>query len=192
VVDDLPDERAELQHLLADQPDLRLVAAVATPESALAVLDGERIDVAIVNYRLGSRTGLRLTRKFKRSAQPPAVLIYGASTDLWISAAAIVAQADALLDKGLRQSRLCGALRGLARGQRLLPPVAPAFARTLRGHLCLEEQLIFGMLLAGIDLTQIARALAISVSALEAHLSAMLGKLELLHAERLQPREAPS
>ncbi len=187
MVDDQPDARVELQDLLADQPDLRVVAAAATPDAALAVLDGDQIDVALVDYHLDSRNGLRLTRKLKRSARPPAVLIYGASIDLWLSAAAVVAQADALLGNDLGQQRLCATVRSLARGQRLLGPLAPALARALRGHMCVEQQMIFGMLLAGIDLDQIARMLAITGFALEAHLSAMLRQLEQLHAEHVEP-----
>lgn len=186
VVDDDAALRAELQDLLAGHPDLRVVAAAGTPEAALSIVEHNRIDVAIVDYHLGSRAGLRLTRKLKRSARPPAVLIYGASSDLWLSAAAVVAQADALLP-GLPPARLCNTVRSLARGERLLPPLPPVLSRALGGHIDVEQQLIFGMLLADIELAEIARTLAISPAALEAQLSAMLRTLEMLHTERTVP-----
>lgn len=181
VIDEDSASRDQLHSLLQSRPDMRVVASVSSSEEAMSVLEREQIDVAVVDYNPGARNGLRLTRKLKRSARPPAVLIRSAGADLWLSAAAVVAQADALLDKSIGESRIAGAIRSIARGQRLLPPVPPALAHALRGRLDLEEQIIFGMLTAGIEIVEVAQALAISASALEARLSSMLHKLELLY-----------
>ena len=81
VVDDHPAVRAGLRELLASEADFDMVAAVATAEAAMEVAKRAPIDVAVVDYQLGGRNGLWLSRKLKRLPEPPAVLIYSAYTD---------------------------------------------------------------------------------------------------------------
>src|SRR6185312_2242699 len=100
VVDDHSAVRAGLRQLLEDQADFEVVAAVASAEEALSVAEAEPVDVAVVDYQLGGRNGLWTTRKLKRLAQPPAVLIYSAYTDGVLTAAAVVAEADGIVSKG--------------------------------------------------------------------------------------------
>ena len=81
VVDDHPAVRMGLRELFEDQPDFVVVAAVESADAAMALAEREPIDVAIVDYQLGSRNGLWLSRKLKRLAQPPRVVIYSAYCD---------------------------------------------------------------------------------------------------------------
>src|SRR5207248_11769676 len=66
VVDDHPAVRAGLRELLADEPDFSVVAAVDSAEAAVEVARREPIDLAVVDYQLGGRNGLWLSRKLKR------------------------------------------------------------------------------------------------------------------------------
>src|SRR6516225_8724009 len=100
VVDDHPAVRVGLAELLAGEADFELVAAVETAEAAMDVAEREAIDVAIVDYQLGGRNGLWLSRKLKRLDRPPAVVIYSAYADGVLAAAAVVAEADAIMSKG--------------------------------------------------------------------------------------------
>ncbi|MGH2886745.1 MAG: response regulator transcription factor, partial [Solirubrobacteraceae bacterium] len=75
VVDDHPAVLAGLRQLLEDQADFEVAAAVATAEEALSVAEAEPVDVAVVDYQLGGRDGLWVSRKLKRLPDPPAVLI---------------------------------------------------------------------------------------------------------------------
>ena len=178
VVDDHPAVRAGLRQLLDDQADFEVAAAVATADEALAVAEREPIDVAVVDYQLGGRNGLWVSRKLKRLSQPAAVLIYSAYTDGVLASAAVVAEADAVFSKGGLGSELCEAIRKVARGHQLLPPVPEWLGDALRRRLDHEEQAIFGLLLAGIKTPQIAGRLDLPEAALEARLWAMLRKLE--------------
>src|SRR5947199_10812021 len=81
IVDDHPAVRGGLQQLLDDQADFEVAAAVATADEALSIAEREPIDVAVVDYQLGGRNGLWVSRKLKRLAQPPGVVIYSAYTD---------------------------------------------------------------------------------------------------------------
>jgi DNA-binding NarL/FixJ family response regulator len=182
VVDDHPAVRAGLRNLLADEPDFEVVAALDSAEAGIEVAGREPIDVALVDYQLGGRNGLWLSRKLKRLPRPPAVLIYSAYTDTVLAAAGVVAQADAIVSKGGLGLDLCQTVREVAGGKRHLPPLPPRLAETLRRRLDHEEQAIFGMLLAGLELPEIAATLDLSRAELESRLGRLLRRLEALPA----------
>jgi DNA-binding NarL/FixJ family response regulator len=178
VVDDHAAVRAGLRELLDDESDFEVVAAVATAEAAMSVAENQSVDVAVVDYQLEGRSGLWASRKLKRLPQPPAVLIYSAYTDGVLAAAAVVAEADGMVSKGGLGAELCAAIRSVAGGRLELPPVPPWLSEALRRRLNHEEQAIFGMLLAGIEPSEIAETLDLSAAGLESRLWAMLRRLE--------------
>jgi DNA-binding NarL/FixJ family response regulator len=178
VVDDHAAVRAGVRDMLADEPDFDVVAAVATAEEGLSVAKRQAIDLAVVDYQLGGRTGLWLSRKLKRLGQPPRVVIYSAYADDLLSAAAVVAEADGIVSKAGLGSELRDAIRAVARGGRRLRPVPPWLSEALRQRLGHEEQAIFGMLLAGVPRDEIGQTLGLSADALDIRLWAMLRLLQ--------------
>ncbi|HJS94292.1 MAG TPA: response regulator transcription factor [Solirubrobacteraceae bacterium] len=178
VVDDHPAVRAGLRELLADEDDFHVVAAVGTAEDGVEVAKREPIDVAVVDYQLGGRNGLWLSRKLKRLPDPPAVLIYSAYTDGVLSAAAVVAEADAIVSKGRIGSELCQEIRSAAAGRRHLPAIPPRLGESLRRRLDHQEQAIFGLLLAGFDTAEVAGTLGLSPAGMESRLWELLNRLE--------------
>jgi DNA-binding NarL/FixJ family response regulator len=182
VVDDHPAVRAGLRKLLADEPDFEVVAVVASAEAGIEAAQREAVDVALIDYQLGGRNGLWLSRKVKRLPRPPAVLIYSAYTDTVLAAAGVVAQADAIVSKGGLGGELCQTIRHVAAGRRRLPPLPPRLAESLRRRLDHQEQTIFGMLLAGMGLAEIADTLDLTASELESRLGSLLRRLEALPA----------
>jgi DNA-binding NarL/FixJ family response regulator len=178
VVDDHPAVRAGLRELLADQADFHVVAAVATAEDGVDIAKREPIDVAVVDYQLSGRNGLWLSRKLKRLLDPPAVLIYSAYTDGVLSAAAVVAEADAVVSKGRIGNDLCDEIRCAAAGRRHLPAIPPRLGESLRRRLDHEEQAIFGLLLAGFDTAEVAGTLGLSPADMESRLWELLRRLE--------------
>lgn len=182
VVDDHTAVRAGLRQLLAEEADFEVVAAVAAAEDGIEVAEHEPIDVAVIDYQLGGRNGLWLSRKLKRLPEPPAVLIYSAYTDGVLAAAAVVAEADAIVSKGKVGAELCHAVRRVAAGRRDLPRLPPHLADSLRRRLSHEEQAIFGMLLAGLEPAEVAMTLGVSPAVLESRLWELLHRLEGLPA----------
>jgi DNA-binding NarL/FixJ family response regulator len=178
VVDDHPAVRAGLRELLANEADFDVVAAVDTAEAGIEVAKRESIDVAVVDYQLGGRNGLWLSRKLKRLPEPPAVLIYSAYTDGVLAAAAVVAQADAIVSKGRLGSDLCREIRCAAAGERHLPALPPRLAESLRRRLDHDEQAVFGLLLAGLDPAEVANTLGLSSAEIESRLWRLLRRLE--------------
>jgi DNA-binding NarL/FixJ family response regulator len=183
VVDDHPAVRRGLRELLEDQPDFDVLDAVASAEDAMSVAEQTEFDVAVVDYQLGGRSGLWLSRKLKRLPAPPKVVVYSAYCDGPLAAACVVAEADGLVSKGGVGSELCAAIRAVARGELRLPLVPLALAAAMRRRLDAEEQAIFGMLLAGIPPVEIGQTLGISAGWLESRLWSMLKRLEGLQAE---------
>jgi DNA-binding NarL/FixJ family response regulator len=182
VVDDHAAVLAGLRQLLADEADFEVVAAVDTAELGMEVAARQPIDVAVIDYQLVGRNGLWLSRKLKRLAEPPAVLIYSAYTDGILAAAAVVAEADAIVSKGTVGAELCHAVRSVAAGYRDLPRLPAPLADSLRRHLGYEDQAIFGMMLAGLEVAEVGVTLGLSPAALESRLWELLRRLEGLPA----------
>ena len=182
VVDDHPALRSGLRDLLDEQPDFHVVATAASAKDGLALASGEEIDVAIVDYQLEGHDGLWLSRKLKRLPRSPRVIIYSAHSEGRLAAAAVVAQADALISKGEVGVEMWATIRAVAEGCRVLPGVPPRLGDAIRARFDHEEQAIFGMLWAGARPAEIAGTLAISGAHLEAQLGAMLHTLRRLPA----------
>jgi two-component system, NarL family, response regulator DevR len=183
VVDDHPAVRLGLLQLLEGQPNFSVDAVCINAEGAIAEAQAERIDVAVVDYQLGGRNGLWVCRQLKRLPEPPRVIIFSAFANDHLAACCAVAEADAVLNKGVLGSELCDAVRSVARGRRLLPRVSQPLADMLRRRLLEGEQMLFGMLLAGIPRVEIGRTLVMSARELDSRSEAMLRKLELLPGE---------
>jgi len=183
VLDDHPAVRMGLVQLLESQPDFAVRAVCINAGGAVAQAIAHQVDVAVVDYQLPGRNGLWVCRRLKRGPRPPAVVLFSAFADHHLAACCAVAQADAVLNKGVLGSELCNAIRSVARGRRLLPRVPPPLAHTLRASLAEPEQMLFGMLLAAIPRDEICRALGISERELDARTEAMLRTLEALPGE---------
>jgi DNA-binding NarL/FixJ family response regulator len=187
VVDDHPAVRVGLQRLLEDEPDFEVVAMCETGEGAIARAESERADVAIIDYHLGGRNGLWVSRALKRLPRPPRTIIFSAFANDHLAASCVVAEVDALLSKGSLGSDLCDTVRSVARGGRVLPPVPRPMTDMLCRRLDDVEKQIFGMLLANVLRIDIEQILALSAGEFEARIAAMLKKLEPLPGERIDP-----
>jgi len=185
VVDDHPAVRWGLVQLLEDQPDLRVVAVATNAEVAVAQAETEAVDVAVVDYQLGGRNGLWVTRKLCALPVPPRVVIFSAFANDHLAANCVVAGAHALLSKSSLGEELCSTIRSVSRGRVLLPRIPPAMVQLLRGRLSGQEEITFGMLLAGIPEDEIRRVLDLSEQELAERRTRMLARLEAL------PGEAP-
>jgi DNA-binding NarL/FixJ family response regulator len=187
VVDDHPAVRVGLQRLLEDEPDFEVVAVCETAEGAIARAESESADVAIVDYHLGGRNGIWVSRALKRLSRPPRAIIFSAFANDHLAASCVVAEVDALLSKGSLGSDLCDTVRSVARGRRALPPVPRPMTDMLCRRLDDVEKQIFGMLLANVLRIDIEQILALSAGEFEARIAAMLKKLEPLPGERVDP-----
>jgi DNA-binding NarL/FixJ family response regulator len=183
IVDDHPAIRVGLRELLTVEADLEVVAACASAEEALAVVEDARkaagpLHVAIVDYQLGGHSGLWLSRRLRALPHPPRVLVYSAFSDHLLAAAAVVAQASAVVSKAALPDELAGTIRALAGGEHRPPSVPASLAESLSRRLDPVEQAIFGLMASGVPPREAAETLRLDPRELDTRLWMMLRSLE--------------
>ncbi|HET6870975.1 MAG TPA: response regulator transcription factor [Solirubrobacteraceae bacterium] len=167
LVDDHPAVRHGIRQLIADQPDMVMVA-----EHSSASRDTSEVarwaDVAVVDYHLGDRDGLWLTGQIKQRPGSPPVLIYSAFADTPLAVAAIVAGADGLLPKATLGEELTIAIRRLLHGRQYFPAIPASITGALSARLAPDDQAILSMLVHGVPVGEIASRLRMAPGELEA------------------------
>ena len=145
-----------------------------------------------MDYHQGDSDGHTQFRDLRRLPRPPRVLVYSAYADGALTAAAVIAGADAVVSKGSLGEEVVRTIRVLAHGRRVFPPIPRAVQRSIRTRLEPTDQAILGMLLQDIAPTEIADVLGVSTSRLESRRSAMLGALTSLYPRKgsLEPAGA--
>jgi DNA-binding NarL/FixJ family response regulator len=167
LVDDHPAVRHGIRQLIDDQPDMVLIA-----EHSDASRDTSSVarwaDVAVIDYHLGDRDGLWLTRQIKQRPEAPPVLIYSAFADTTLAVAAIAAGADGLLPKATLAEELTIAVRRLVHGRQYFPAIPASIAAALSVRLEPRDQAILSMLIHGVRAGEIAARLGITPGELQA------------------------
>ena len=107
--------RRGFSELLDAQADLRVIAAVASAEEVLATAERERIDAAVIDHKLGDHDGLWVSGELKRLPRPPRVVLCCQSPH-GLLAAAVVAEADALVSTPATGAELCLTIRSTLGG----------------------------------------------------------------------------
>jgi DNA-binding NarL/FixJ family response regulator len=179
LVDDHPAMRAGLTGVLTAEPGIVPLDAVASGDELAAALNRTKPDVVLLDYHLPGSDGLVLCRRIKRTVPPPAVLIYSAYADAQLAIPAVLAGADGLLHKGATAPELYHAIRAVARGQVVMPPVPPSLIEAAGARLEPEDMPILGMRLEGAPLEDIASALRCDAAELARRLDRMLGRLRV-------------
>ncbi|HEX2202312.1 MAG TPA: PAS domain-containing protein [Longimicrobium sp.] len=87
------------------------LAWAADPEAAAAALEAERFDAVLLDYRLGSETGLDLLARLAGRPLPPVILLTGQSEREVDLAASAAGAADYLVKDGLTSALLERAVR---------------------------------------------------------------------------------
>lgn len=185
LVDDHPAVRFGIRRLIADEPDMALIAEHGGA-SADTVEVARWADVAVLDYHLGDRDGLWLAQQIRQrsdrdfgrrrltAAPRPAVLIYSAFADAHLAAAAIVAGAQGLLPKATLAEELCVAVRRLASGRQYFPAVPDAVAAALCTRLEGTDHAICSMLIQGVSPAEIGEHLGLAPLELAARRESIL------------------
>ena len=80
--------------------------------------------MVVLDYHLPGDDGLVLCRRIKGELPAPAVLLYSAYADASLTIPALLAGADGLVNKAAPAHELYDAIRRVARGERVLPPIS--------------------------------------------------------------------
>lgn len=179
IVDDHPAMRAGLTAVLRAEPGIVPLATASSADDLEPALNRTRPDVVLLDYHLPGSDGLRLCRRIKQDVPAPAVLLYSAYADASLVIPAILAGADGLLNKSAPAQDLYDALRSVARGDRVLPPVPHELLSRASHELEPEDLPILSMVLDGTSIGDVADTLRVEPRAVVARLDGMIDRLRV-------------
>lgn len=189
-VDDQRTFREALEAALAadDGGDLRCVGTAESVAEALDHLEGTTVDVVLIDYELPDMHGIEGTRLIKSRHPDVRVLILTAHTDLDVFLRAMAAGADGFLDKNAPLHELFALIRsdthGLTLDEATLESLRSRFGnegflsgRSWHPDLTRREMEVLALLAAGVDQTNIAKQLGVTVHTSRSYVRNLLNKL---------------
>jgi DNA-binding NarL/FixJ family response regulator len=179
LVDDHIALRAGLVAVLDAEPGIVPLDAASSEADLWPALRRTRPDVVLLDYHLPGRDGLALCRQVKRTLPPPKVLLYSAYADASLAIPAVLAGADGVVHKGAPAHELYEALRLVAKGRRVLPPLSRELLDGAAARLDPADLPVLGMVLDETPRGDIARTLRIDPPALDARIERMLDRLRV-------------
>jgi DNA-binding NarL/FixJ family response regulator len=180
-----PIVRHGVRALLADAPDLEVVAEADTGAEAVRLARRFRPDVVLVDLLLPTPGGISVTRMIRADAPATRVIVMTGVDEDAAAVEVIRAGAVAYLSKDARVDVLLRAIRGAATGHVALP--AGVAARLMgagrtgdrRDVLSEREVQVLRLVARGLSNKEIARELGVSLSTVKSHVGRLLAKLSL-------------
>lgn len=179
LVDDHPALRTGLTAVLRAEPGLVPLGTAADEEELWPALNRTKPDVVLLDYHLPPADGLVLCRRIKRTMPPPKVLLYSAYADASLVIPAVLAGADGVVNKGAPAPELYDAVRTVARGESVMPPISRELLDAARLHLDDEDVPVLMMALDGTPEGEIARTLGATPDEMAHRLDRMISRLKV-------------
>ena len=179
LVDDHPALRAGLTAVLRAEPGLVPLGTAADEEELWPALHRTKPDVVVLDYHVPPADGLQLCRRMKRSIPAPAVLMYSAYADAQLVIPSMLAGADGVVNKGAPAAELYDAIRTVARGERVIPPLSRELLDDANARLASDDIPILGMALDGTPESEIARTLGLSADEMTHRMDRMISTLKV-------------
>lgn len=177
VLDDHPAVLAGLRRLIESEHDLAVVAAAPTPAELAKQVDGTRVDVLVLDYDLAHADGLAYCRRVKSRPRAPRVVIYSADVTPALTLAARAAQADGVVGKGEPIPELLSAIRRVADGETVMPPLRHDAYEALIARIDDKDLPVLAMLLDAESLDAIARTLRVDRTEVDWRAQRIIGRL---------------
>ena len=178
-VDDHPLLREGIAALIANEPDMELVAEASNGREAIEQFRKVRPDVTLMDVQMPDMSGidaLIAIRQVEPRAKIVVLTTYGGDA---LAMRAIKAGAQAYVLKGLVRKELLETIRAVHRGQkRIHPDVALELAQhTGESTLTAREIEVLSLVAAGNSNKRIAASLNITEDTAKGHLKSILAKL---------------
>lgn len=190
VVDDQQLVREGFALILGAQPDIEVAVQAEDGQKFLdAVRRDPGLDIALVDIRMPVLDGIRATRELAALPHAPAVIVVTTFDEDAYVIEAIAAGAQGFLLKRCSGQELVAAVRTVAAGDAILSPsVTHAVMARLRGEsaapsadlaayrLTSRETDVLALVGAGLNNTEIAARLFLSLSTVKSHVTNVLAK----------------
>ncbi|MTD26785.1 response regulator [Erwinia sorbitola] len=167
LIDDHPLVQVALEAALAHAPFPLKLFAAENQQEALALLDGEKIGLVILDIGLPDTDGLQLLKRIKRHYPALPVVIYSAQEERLWPRLTEAAGASGYVAKRQPLSQLLSAVLAVLGGQRAFPPLQQD--ETPHELLTAKELQILALLARGQSNLQIAGQLHISNKTVSTH-----------------------
>ena len=179
LVDDHPALRTGLTAVLRAEPGLVPLGTAASEDELWPALNRTKPDVVLLDYHLPPADGLVLCRRIKRTMPPPRVLLYSAYADASLVIPAMLAGADGVVNKGAPANELYDAIRTVARGEKVMPPITRELLDAAQSRLDDEDIPVLMMALDGTPEGEIARTVGATPEAMAHRLDRMIARLKV-------------
>jgi two-component system, NarL family, invasion response regulator UvrY len=188
LVDDHTIVREGLKRILEPITDDWVITEAGTGLQALECLRRQRFDLAIVDLSMPGMSGLELIRRIKTDWPSVAVLVLSMHAEEQYALRAFKAGASGYVTKDTAATELVAAVSKAAAGgtyvstslaERVVRQVSGAVQVPRHTELSVREFEVLQRIVAGERMTDIARALHLSVKTVSTHKSRILEKLQL-------------
>ncbi|HZT32556.1 MAG TPA: response regulator transcription factor [Bryobacteraceae bacterium] len=178
-VDDHPLVRKGVAAILANEPDIALVAEAATGRDALELFRQHRPDVTLMDLRLPDMDGAEATRRIRQEFPEARILMltsYDGDQDIYRS---LEAGVRGYLLKEMVHLEVLRAIRTVFEGRRVIPPeVAERLTQYFpEAPLTARETEVLTYVAKGLSNKEIAQRLGTASGTVKMHLQNILAKL---------------
>ena len=186
IADDHPLFRAAIARVIAEQPELELVAEASDGRAALEQIRELRPDVAVIDVRMPKLDGSDVLTALRDEGLPTSVVFLSAFLDSKTVYDAVAAGANAYLSKEAETDEIVGAIRAAARGETILgPEVQTGLAEQIRfreesesrPRLSEREHEVLGLIAQGLSAPEIGERIHLSTATVKTHLQHLYEKL---------------
>jgi two-component system nitrate/nitrite response regulator NarL len=185
--------RDALRAALEREPDLEVVGEAAEGPEAVAAVERTRPDVAILSATLATSSGVRASCLIRERAPDCRTIVLADVEDQRQLTDGLGCGASGYLTKGCSLEELVEAVRAVARGETLIPPImlGPLLSNLLDqrrdhesallklGELSPREREVLALVARGAKTTAIAETLVISPETARTHIQNILTKLDI-------------
>lgn len=188
IADDSELVRAGLQTLLQGVPDIVVCGLASDGAQALALCLRERPDVALLDIRMPSGTGIEICRRLLSENSDTRVLFLTSSAEQEIVDEAIRSGAHGYLLKEINTTALLQAIRDVASGRSILDPQITARvmsllkterAKPIVAALSPQEQRVLALIAAGRTNKEVAAEMGLAEKTVKNYLSTIFDKLHV-------------
>lgn len=194
IVDDHPIVRAGLIGILETADDVIVVGVASDGIEAVAVVEGERPDVVLMDMRMPRRDGDEATALLRERVPSARVIVLTTYESDDVIVRAIAAGAAGYLLKAAPEAELLAGIRAVAAGEVAL---APSVARVLVARagrpaekpvLTAREVEVLGHVAQGLSNREIGRRLHLGEATVKTHLLKAFAKLDVADRTRAVTR----